>query len=343
MPYNLAFIGFGVVGQGLTEILLDKKDYLKERYDFEWKIVAISDLYKGSIYDPEGLPADKLVSAAKDDDLEALTTPEAGWVPFKVIKESNADIIIEVTYTNLDDGEPATSHCRAAFNAGKHVVTTNKGPVALFGAELIKMAKDKGVQFRYEGTVMAGTPAISLALEGMAGCEISKIEGIMNGTTNYILTQMEGGMDYDSALKRAQELGYAEADPTGDVEGYDAMAKVLILANTVMGATLTAGDVDCEGITEITSEDIAKAGEEGKRWKLIGTVWKEGGEVLGRVGPEKVELSHPLASVMGATNALTYTTDNLHQVTLVGPGAGRKETGQSLLADMLAVHGALGG
>jgi homoserine dehydrogenase len=342
MPYKLAFIGFGVVGQGLTEILIEKKEYLQKRFGFEWQIVAIADTVKGSIYNLDGLPASELVAAGQAGKLETVKAPKTGWSPLEVISKSNADIIVEVTFTNLKDGEPATTHCKTAFNSGKHLVTTNKGPLALYGAELIKLAKDKGVQFRYEGTVMAGTPAINLALEGMAGCTITRIEGIINGTTNYILSQMEEGMDYSSALKKAQELGYAEADPTGDVEGFDAMGKVLILANTVMGAPLKAEEVEREGITGITSADIASAKGEGKRWKLIGSVWNEGGKVGGRVRPQKVELTHPLASVMGATNALTFTTDNLHQVTIIGPGAGRKETGQALLSDILAIHRALG-
>jgi homoserine dehydrogenase len=149
---------------------------------------------------------------------------------------------------------------------------------------------------------------------------------------------MEEGMSYEEALKKAQELGYAEADPTGDVEGYDARGKVTILANVVMNTSLKIEDVGCQGITKITLDDIAKAKEENCRWKLIGSVKREGDTVIASVAPEKLPLTHPLAGVMGATNAMTFTTDLLGDVSIVGAGAGRTETGYSILTDLLKIH-----
>jgi len=197
---------------------------------------------------------------------------------------------------------------------------------------------EKKLHFRYEGTVMSGTPVLNLCNEALAGCEITAIRGILNGTTNYILSEMEGGLSYDKALTQAQELGYAEAVPDADVLGWDAMAKVIILSNTVMGADLSPDDIDCTGITEITLDDVKAAADEGCRWKLIGSTKKEKGKVVGRVAPEKLPLSDPLASVMGPTNALTFETDLLGPVTVQGAGAGRTETGFSLLTDILAIH-----
>jgi homoserine dehydrogenase len=189
-----------------------------------------------------------------------------------------------------------------------------------------------------EGTVVAGTPVINLASGPLAGCHITKIRGILNGTTNYILSEMEKGYAYEEVLKSAQKLGYAEADPTGDVEGYDARGKVAILANVVMGTPLNINDVPCQGITKIKPEDIKFAKKQNARWKLIGSVErKENGSVHGSVAPEMVDLSHPLAGIMGATNALTFTTDLLGDITIVGPGAGRVETGFSILTDVLAI------
>jgi homoserine dehydrogenase len=218
-----------------------------------------------------------------------------------------------------------------------HVTTTNKGPVALFSNELIELASKKAVRFLYEGTVMAGTPLLNLIRETLAGCSISEMKGILNGTTNYILTQMEAGMDYSAALKQAQELGYAEAVPDADVLGWDALAKVTILANVVFGASLTPDDSPCTGITEITPDEIAAAAADGKRHKLIGRVRRDGGEVRAEVAPQLVDLDHPLAGVGGATNAMTITTDTLGDVTIVGPGAGRRETGFSLLNDLISI------
>ncbi|MEM4731910.1 MAG: homoserine dehydrogenase [Desulfurococcaceae archaeon] len=161
---------------------------------------------------------------------------------------------------------------------------------------------------------------------------------MVNGTTNYILTRMEEGLTYEEALREAQKLGYAEADPTLDVEGWDAAIKAVILANVIMGPSITIKDVEREGITRITTEDIKKAREEGCRIKLVAEVSKNGDNVKASVRPRKIPLTHPLANVMGVTNALTLETDHLGLLTIVGPGAGRIETGQAILSDILAIH-----
>jgi homoserine dehydrogenase len=189
-----------------------------------------------------------------------------------------------------------------------------------------------------EGTVMSGTPVINLARCTLAGNEITAIRGILNGTTNFILTNMEAGRSYEDVLAEAQKLGYAEADPTADVGGFDALAKVTILANVLMGENVKPDDIPCEGITQITLDDIEKAKAEGKRWKLIGEIKKEGGKVTASVAPMMIDLSHPLAGVMGAVNAVTFTTDLMGDVTVNGPGAGRTETGYSILIDLLEIH-----
>ena len=164
------------------------------------------------------------------------------------------------------------------------------------------------------------------------------MKGIVNGTTNYILTQMEQGHDYAAALAEAQRLGYAEADPAGDVEGYDAAAKALILANVLMDANLGLHDVDRTGITGVTREMVAEASAAGERWKLLARVRREGDRVRASVAPARLPLGHPLAGVGGVTNALTITTDLLGDVTLIGPGAGGVATGFALLSDILALH-----
>jgi len=336
MKHKIAILGFGTVGQGFTEILLNKKQYLKEKYNFEYDIVAVGDFAFGNCYNPDGLNIKNLLSEAKEK--KKFTKDLTQWDNIQLITNCNATVLCELTYTNLNTGEPAIDHCKAAFKTGKHVITSNKGPAALNYAELKKLADQNNVKFKIEGTVVAGTPIINLSEGPLAGCEISKIQGILNGTTNYMLTEMEKGMDYSSVLKIAQELGYAEADPTGDVEGYDARGKVTILANVVMGYPLKISEVSCKGITKITPEDIEKAKKQNSRWKLIGCVEKKDGKVIGSVAPKMVELTHPLAGVMGAKNALTFTTDMLGEVTVVGPGAGRIETGYSILTDLLSLN-----
>jgi homoserine dehydrogenase len=342
VTHKLAFIGFGTVGQGLAEILRDKGDTLRDALDFEAQIVAVSDLLKGAVYHPNGLDIAKLLEVVQTtgrlDDYPDSPGLKRGWDSFKTIRESNADSIVEVSYTDIETGQPAIDHCRAAFESGKNVVMSNKGPVALAYAELSALAGEKGVRWEFEGTVMSGTPALRMPLTALAGNEISEIRGIFNGTTNYILTQMEEELEYEDALEQAQELGYAEADPTADVEGYDALGKVVILANVIMNAPLTKEDVLCQGISHLTMLDVMQAKAEGKRWKLIGRVKKEGSRVVASVGPEMIPLTDPLAGIMGATNAITYECDLAGPITLVGAGAGRVETGYSLLIDLINIE-----
>lgn len=336
MIQKIALIGFGTVGQGIAEILLNKKEYLKNKYGFEYSIVAVADFAYGNVYNPDGLNVPKMLEEAKakqkfTSDLSSLDT-------LTLIKQCNATAVCELTYTDLKTGGPAMDHVRAALESGKHVVTSNKGPAALKYLEFKKLADSKGVKFLIEGTVCAGTPVINLTRGPLAGCEISKIRGILNGTTNYMLTEMEKGMDYASVLKVAQDLGYAEADPTGDVEGHDARGKVTILVNIVMGIPMSIDKVSCEGITKITPADMQNAKDQNCRWKLIGSIEKQpDGTVVAGVKPEMVPLTHPLAGVMGATNALTFTTDLLGDVTIVGAGAGRMQTGFAILTDLLSL------
>jgi len=337
---RLLFIGFGTVGQGLAELLLRKKTLLSEKYGMDFQVVGISDKIKGSLYNPDGIDLQgALNNASAGRLLSDLTKNAFEGEALDMIQQAEADVMFEATYTDIKTAEPATSHVRTALEREMHVITTNKGPVALHYKYLERIAQEKGVQFLFEGTVMSGTPLLNLIRENLAGCQIKEIKGILNGTTNYILTRMEEGLSYDEALKKAQELGYAEAVPDADVLGWDALAKVTILAKVVFGAEGEPFDYPCEGITGITAGAIADAKSQEKRYKLMGKVWQEGNLVKASVAPEEVALAHPLASVMGATNAVTITTDTLGEVTIVGPGAGKEATGFSMLVDLITIGG----
>lgn len=336
MKHKIAIIGFGTVGQGLCEILIQKKKELQKKYNYEYDVVSISDAKYGTINDSKGLDLKKVFDDLKKNG--CFTKNLVDWDPLKMIKKTSAKVICELAYTNLKDGQPAIKHCIAAFKNKKHVVTSNKGPAALAYKELSKLAERNGVKFMIEGTVMSGTPVLNLVNGPLAGNKITAAKGILNGTTNYILTKMEEEKSYEEALNEAQKLGYAEADPTGDVEGHDARAKVTILANVLMNLDLNINDVSCEGITKITSDDVAKARAQNSRWKLVGSVEMKDGKVSASVKPEMISLTHPLAGVMGSTNALTFTTDMMGDVTIVGKGAGRIETGFSILTDLLAIN-----
>ncbi|GAA0499761.1 homoserine dehydrogenase [Salinibacillus aidingensis] len=339
MTHKIAFIGFGGVGQGLLDILLNKGRNLANNLGLDIEVVAISDLKKGSIYHPDGLDLQR-IAAIMDESGQLEDYPEEdglikGWDSLTTIEKSNADTIVEITYTDVQTGQPAINHCKAAFENGKNVVMSNKGPVAIAYDELSELAKDRGVSWGFEGTVMSGTPALRMPLISLTGNEIQEIRGILNGTTNYILTKMEEGMTYEAALKQAQDLGYAEADPTSDVEGYDALYKVVILANVIMGIPLTKEDVLCKGISSLTIDDVHEAKQENKRWKMLGRITRQDDQVYASVKPEKVDMTDPLAGVQGAINATTYECDLSGPITLMGAGAGIIETGYSLLIDII--------
>lgn len=337
--YRLALIGFGNVGQGFTQILRDFGAQYEQQFGARFMITAVSDLQKGSLYNPDGLDPHTLLKAVNSGgSLSSIPAPFTGWDAIKTITESNADVVAELSFTDLKTGEPAISHFKTTILAGKHVITTNKGPVALAYRELAELAATHKVTIGVEGSVMSGTPSLRLGTELLGAAGVTCIQGIVNGTTNYILSQMDSGAAYSDALAEAQAKGYAEADPTGDVEGFDAAGKVVILSNLLMGAHIHMSDVDRIGITGLTVEDIRLAKSSGERWKLIGKVERTEGGIKASVKPQRLPETHPLAQVSGATNAITFTTKLLGDVTLIGPGAGRLETGYSLIGDLLALH-----
>ncbi len=329
---KLILIGFGSVGQGLVQILRDKQADLASRYGFSPQVIAVVTARRGSLYQPNGLDLDALLTdfAAYPDQPEL----ERGWNAERLIRESDADVVVEASPSNLQTGQPALDLCRVALENGKHVVLANKGPVAVAYSELMALAKTANRRVLFEGTVMAGTPSLRLGMQALAGCTITAARGILNGTTNYMLTQMENGKPYADALHEAQALGYAETDPTADVDGWDAAAKAIIVSQAIFNKKLTFADMDVTGISHLTPPDIDAARAAGERWKLIAYVTPEGGSVQ----PQRISINHPLAGVSGTTNAITYTTDLLGDVTLIGSGAGRVQTGFALLSDLLEIH-----
>jgi homoserine dehydrogenase len=339
MKFRIVFLGFGKVAQGLAKILVEKAVALRKFYDFDFAVVAVSDKVKGSILNNRGLDLGEILALAEQGRrLEEYPGGTKGLSSLDTIKKAGATMLVEATWTNLQDGEPGLTHIKAGLKHGLDVVTSNKGPIALAYPELAALARSKGCRLRFEATVMSGTPAISLATEALAGATVKSIRGILNGTTNYILTEMESGKTYSEALKRAQELGYAEVDPTGDVEAWDPTGKIVILANVLMSGKVKVTEVHREGITNITPVDVESATKEVKRIKLVAKAYVEDGEVKAQVQPERLPLTDVLTHVSGVLNAITITTDVQPDVTIIGPGAGGDSAGYALLSDMLAVN-----
>ncbi|MCY4062675.1 MAG: homoserine dehydrogenase [Chloroflexi bacterium] len=334
---KLILIGFGVVGQGFAEILRDKGSELQRKHNFTAEIVGVVTASKGSLYRSSGLDITSLLEAAEGgsfDDYPSQPGLRRDLAASEMIAAREADALVEVSPTNLETAQPALEYCHLALDAGMHLALANKGPVALDYATLREKARDKSLQMRYEATVMAGTPTMHLAEDALAGCVIRSARGILNGTTNYILTQMETGMSYDDALAQAQELGYAETDPSGDVEGWDAAGKLLILGNALFGRGFALADLEVSGITTISAGDIADAKAAGQRYKLIASATPAGGSVTAT----RLPLDDPLANVAGSTNAITLETDLMGDITLIGAGAGKLETGYAILSDLMAIE-----
>ena len=331
---NVCIIGLGSVGQGVARVFQMKKEQVKKEYGLDLNLVAALDR-SGAAINPDGLDLNLLLKTKKETG-KVSNYPEygeTGLSGMEVLDKVDYDCMIEVTPTNIEDGEPARSHILKAMQNGKDVVTSNKGPLALSFSKLAKTAQENNVQFKYEASVGGAMPILNFAHETLSGCEIQSIYGILNGTTNYILSRMaKEGSSYEQTLNEAQEMGIAETDPTQDVEGEDAACKVVILANSILKMDVTYEDVEVRGISQITPESISLAKKEGYLIKLIGEVSPDSLEV----SPRLVKEGSPFA-VEGTLNVATLKTDLADEVTVVGKGAGSIETASAILSDMISI------
>lgn len=327
---RIILVGFGVVGQSIARLFLERRETLARRHGIRPVVVAIADR-SGIVSAPRGIDLVAALDAKKrDGGLQRLGAIPAGRERYEALE---CDALVEVTPSNLTDGEPALSTIRAALTSHRHVVTANKGPLAHALPALLELARHHGVSLRFSGAVGGGTPVLDFAGKCLPGNRVLALRGILNGTSNYILSRMSSdGLTFDAALREAQSAGYAEADPTADVEGLDAAAKLAILANWAMERRATIRDVAREGIRGVTPEAMAAARRDGAAIKLIASADAEGL----RVRPERVLLTDPLC-VHGALNAVTFVTEDAGAQTLVGKGAGGPETASAIVRDLVEV------
>ena len=330
---KVILIGFGAVGKGVANAIKLKKEMIKEKFGFDIKIVAAADSSTSAICQ-DGLD-EELLLKTKEETGKLANYPENGseLSGIEVLDAVEYDVLIEATPTNIKDAEPAKSLTLKAFEQGKDVVTSNKGHLALFYKELIEAKEAAGVDFKFEASVGGAMPIINLCQETLASCGISSIKGILNGTTNYILSRMTTeGMTYENTLEEAQQLGIAETDPTQDVEGIDAACKVVILANSVLGIDATFDDVEVRGISQVSLDAINLAKEEGYYVKLIGEV----SEKQLKVSPRLVKKNSPFA-IGGTLNLANVTTDLADDITVMGKGAGSLETASAMITDLINI------
>ena len=323
---RLTLLGFGTVGQGLALALSEKRDFL-ERKGMGFDIVAVADS-RSSAVDPDGLDPLSLIDRKRSSG----RVGESQQSGLDLIREVDSDVVVEVTPGNPRDGEPALSHIREALRLSRHVVSANKMPLALHFAELSNIAKP-GAALRYSACVGGGIPMIETGMACREAEEMVGIDGVLNATSNFILTKMEDdGSDYAAALREAQSLGYAEADPTLDVDGFDAAAKLVILANTVMGASLTLADVKpMRGIRDLTLKDVRGAKSRGKMIRPLATMRQ-----TAEVGPGDVDPRSPL-NVFGATNVVVFRCEDSGERVVSGASGGGVATSRAVLRDLLAL------
>ena len=331
--FKICLIGFGVVGQGVAKAINMKKQSIQEKYGKTLKIVAVSDSSSSAI-SANGLDEELLLKTKNDfGKLDKYTQYGKDISGVDALNSVDYDCLIEATPTNIENGEPAKTLALKAFKAKKDVVTSNKGHLALFYKELISEANSNNVQFKFEASVGGAMPIINFADETLPSSKIKSIIGILNGTTNYILSRMTSeGSSYLNTLEESQQLGIAETDPTQDVEGIDAACKTVILANSVLGIDATYNDVEVVGISKITSGAIDLAKKEGYLIKLIAEV---SSDAL-KVSPRLVKKNSPYA-VEGTLNMATLKTDLADEITVVGKGAGSLETASAMLTDLINI------
>jgi len=344
---RLSLIGFGTVGRWLAEAIHRRRAWLEGECGVAVSVVSVATRRGGFIHRDAGLEIPALLElVAAGRPLADYPDAHRWQIALDGFAKTESDVLAEASSTNPREPEPALSHLRQALGRGTHVITSSKGACAVAALELAALARRQGVQFRMESTVMSGTPILSTIREGLAGTRVTGIRGILNGTANHILTVMGRGLDYATALADAQAQGYAEPDPTDDMEGHDVVAKVRILAVAAFSQALPIDRVIRRGITGITPDSIRQAASYDCRIKLVATLRpREQSDRSGsasmpleaRVEPIALPLTDPLARVDGVMNALTVQTDTTREVTIIGPGAGPEQAGQGIFADLIAV------
>jgi homoserine dehydrogenase len=339
MHYKLSLIGFGNVARALARLFLRKQDALKAQ-DITFSFTGISTGGHGCAVDPDGLDILKALELVESGQSIAPLSLFPVTNSLEVIQKSAADVMFENSPVDKQTGQPAIDHIRAALNLGMHAITANKGPVVHGYRELTALAKSKGRQFKFESTVLGGSPVFSVFREAFPLAEIFSVKGIFNATTNIILSRMESGEDYEDAVEYCQSVGVAEADPANDVDGWDAAIKVAALVTVLMDTPMTPQQVNPTGISNITSEMIAKAKAEGKRYKLVCSAEKVGDKVMASVAPQLVDSSSPLYNMMNSNTGITFRTDVIPDYSIIvserdGIQGGPIETAYGLFADFV--------
>ncbi len=346
--YNISILGFGNVGRALLQLLQEKTVELRERYEIEWQLTGVATRRMGWIADAGGLDVAALLEgegldgqlvgnageAAKGDRLVVATNVRE-W-----LAAARADVLFELTSLNTETGQPAIEHVRAALEHGAHAITANKGTVVHGYRELEQLAREHGKQYLFEATVMGGAPIFSLFKYSLPAANIQRFKGLLNSTSNVILEEMEQGRSFEQAIKKAQELGIAETDPSQDVDGWDAAVKVCAIATVLMDTPLKLDEIARQGIRDLSGAEVQEARVAGTPYKLVARIERSGSQVHAAVKPERLAANDPLAVVSGGSMLAHFELDVLPGLTIsldvpntgtVGPAV----TAYDVLADFI--------
>ncbi|WP_195955373.1 homoserine dehydrogenase [Clostridium saudiense] len=337
---DIGLIGFGGVGQALIKLLIDKESYLLQQYNLKINVKYIIKS-NGGIYNASGINLSEILKVI-DENINITCHNE--WKDNlninDIIDNNDIDTLVELTSTNIETGEPGLTHIRKSLENNINVVTGNKGPILLDYKKLKVLADNNNVELRVGCTTGGALPSINGGIYDIAGSKIQSIEGVLNGTTNYILSKMANdNVDYKEALLEAQKVGIAESDPSLDVLGYDTASKIIILSNVLMNSDLKLEDLKINGIEEVRLDNIEKAKVRGNKIKLIGKVYKKDNLVKGYVTPIEIDENHPLYCVDYKNKGIYYKTDTLGDISIIGGASGTMNAAASILRDIILLRG----
>ncbi len=333
---NICLVGFGNAAQEFCRLLIERKMELKESTGYDVKVTAIAGRSKGAIINAKGINLAKALSDVENSGrFDSSAKDRVTMETLQVIQHCNANLLVELSTLSIYDGEPAITHIETAFNIGMHVITGNKGPIAFKYQKLRDHAKEKGLKFLYETTVMDGTPVFNLVKYTLPGCRVLSFKGILNSTTNFVLEQMESGNSYEEAIKEAKRRGFAEEDPKADIDGWDAAAKTAALLNVLMNTDINPTQIERKGISDITLQDIERAKEKQCKIKLLCEGYIEDNVVKGRVHPVYINYKDTFSSIDATSSIVAITTDLMGEIQVIEKNPEIQQTAYGIYSDLL--------
>lgn len=335
--FSVAMLGFGIAAKAFSRILMEKHQEILNNTGYDVQVTAIATGSRGTLICPSGIDLTEAIRQVEEDGHFHINSPwYSPLTAMEVVQQADYDVILELTPINIKTGQPAIDHLKGAMNRKKHAITANKGPIAWAYEELRNLARSKDVSFCYETTVMAGVPIFNMADYCLEYCKVSQVEGILNATTNYVLEEMTKGIPMDEIMENGRKGGFMEADPSMDMQGWDAAAKLTALLNVLMDANITPDQIDRTGIEEVTPEDIERAASHGCKLKLLCKGRIENGRVVGTVNPTEISASSPFAG-SDVVAVASLDTDLMGKLTMIQYGLDTTQTGYGVFIDLIRV------